>query len=161
MTLRSAHADDADLLAPVLRERDDATGFNGRPWHPWALVPWAVFAGAIGTGALYAVNFHRLGQRRAVVSCALAFAALAILLTWMPFLLDARARESTKLVTRAVPVILGAIAAGLQQQRFRVFANSGGDVPGTLRVGLLAIAFGLACHVALGVVFVAALGDPA
>jgi hypothetical protein len=60
---------DDDLLRPTLDRRFDTSrvgvGAAGRPWNPASLQFVTFFAWPIGAGALYGLNYKRLGQKRA------------------------------------------------------------------------------------------------
>jgi hypothetical protein len=70
---------DDDLLRPTLDRRFDSSrvgvGAAGRPWNPASLQFVTFFAWPIGAGALYGLNYKRLGQKRAA---RLTFAGTAV-----------------------------------------------------------------------------------
>ena len=123
------------LLQPSLGRQDDLSGFD-KPYNPWNLVMAAFFFGPLGGGWMLANNFGRIGQRRRVVPCMLAFLGLAIVLTtilvwWSePGVPREQARVVPWWVKRggqALTVVVAMVVAAMQKQRYRLYEHSGGE----------------------------------
>ncbi len=140
---------DSDLLVPVLAEVDDATGFCGKPWDPTGFLPWTLLAGPVGTGFFYVMNFHRLGRRSAVLVWTPVFLAMSLLFSWGAVRFDTELSLTTKLAVRAVSSLVAAIIVRIQERRFHVYLESGGDPEFAYKPGFVAVVMGVISDVAL------------
>lgn len=124
----TAAGDTADLLRPVLTERDDFTGFH-RPWSPWTLLVLTVVGGPIGGGYLYAENARRLGERRgAIALTALGFVVLTGLLLLAFERIDREAQPLLfRLATTGTSAVGALVAASFQRRRHQLYVSSGGE----------------------------------
>ncbi len=141
----------AELMQPVLGEQDDLAGLD-RPWSPWTLVFVTFFAGPVGGGLLFGLNFKRIGRPHALWPCVLGGlvlqCVLAALFAWL--LLngtldpgDPQSRGWGRRGSQAVTVLAGMGLAAMQQRRFRLFEASGGESPRLWPYGLGAIVLGM------------------
>ena len=157
-----AELPDHEFFEPTLTEDDDAKDFD-RPWRPMSLVFASFFAGPLGGGALFGINYKRLGRPQYLWPCILGGVGLTLILsalaTWLVASgsIDEEDRGKTQLIkygTRAATVALALWLSNLQKARFRLFETSGGEPARALLPGLLAVVLsgivGLALLIAFG-----------
>ena len=140
-----APAERDDLLRSSLTESDDAIGFD-RPWSPGLLV-WVAFLGGLpAAGAMYALNFRRLGMPSAAP---LTFAVAMVLflvaqgyaasrITVAPTI-DFDTRRLYRFGLQALAVLFALVVAAVQRKRFRLFEVSGGQGGALLKPGAIAV----------------------
>ena len=154
---RMAELPDHDFFEPTLSEDDDAKDFD-RPWRPMSLVFASFSAGPLGGGALFGINFKRLGRPQYMWPCITGGVVLGVLLSgfasWLVVSGSVEEGDRTKsqLIkhgTRALTVAIGLWLASRQKGRFRLFESTGGEAAPALVPGLLAVLLSALVGVAL------------
>ena len=134
-----------DLLRPVLTESDDALGFD-RPWSPFSIVWVAAFGGLLAAGALYAINFRRLGMARWALPTLAVTIVLTLVLHGLVFgpaaagQVDRETGRWLRFGLRAFAIGFAVAFAAAQDRRFRLFTTTRRPPGALLKPALIAVA---------------------
>ena len=145
-----------DLLQPTLGAEFDVTRF-GRPWDPERLRYVTFFAWPLGAGALFALNYRRLGRERAARwTLAGSLLLLVLLLVAVAILAQDRAQLGDRNLVRTVRFVLvgvciaASVAVAKDQARaFRAYTLGDGEPARLLGPAVIAIVANLVATAAL------------
>jgi len=160
-----------DLLRPSLPEGLDVSTFH-RPWRPASLAVAGFFGGVLAAGALFTLNWSRLGDPKAARRCALLTAGLVVLISAVMVALiasgtvkpdDSDVSRNIRLGLRVLAIVFGLWLARQQEPRFGMYASRGNEPAGALWPSLAVIVAAIVAEIVIAAIIgvvAASLGAP-